>query len=134
MLETERADAIFADAHVLYADALEELDRGNLRNAAEKAWGATKRATDALILARTGREPRTCGADYSFGVRALRRGRTLSLEEHPKFVIAHPAKYACARAVLLRWRSVNRRMTLSPTSGRRLDYIHDARSLAGGQA
>jgi hypothetical protein len=51
---------------------LEELDRGNLRNAAEKAWGATKRATDALLLARTGREPRTSG-QTSRGLRALRR-------------------------------------------------------------
>jgi hypothetical protein len=75
MLETERAGAIFADARVLYADALEELDRGNLRNAAEKAWGATKRATDAatdLLLARTGRESRTSG-QTSRGLRALRR-------------------------------------------------------------
>jgi hypothetical protein len=72
MLETERADAIFADAQFLYADALEELDRGNLRNAAEKAWGAAKRATDALVLARTGREPRTSG-QTSRGLRALRR-------------------------------------------------------------
>ncbi len=40
---------------------MEELGRGKLRNAAEKAWGATKRATDALILARTGEEPRTVG-------------------------------------------------------------------------
>ena len=72
MLETERAGAIFADAHVLYADALEELDRGKLRNAAEKAWGATKRATDALILARTGREPRSTG-QTTRGIRALHR-------------------------------------------------------------
>ena len=57
MLEAERVSAIFADARLLYADALEELDRGKLRNAAEKAWGATKRATDALALARTGIEP-----------------------------------------------------------------------------
>ena len=33
------------------------LELGKIRNAAEKAWGATKRATDALILARTGYEP-----------------------------------------------------------------------------
>jgi hypothetical protein len=72
MLETERADAIFADAQFLYADALEELDRGNLRNSAEKAWGATKRATDALLLARTGQEPRTSGQTIR-GIRALRR-------------------------------------------------------------
>ena len=51
------ADAIFADARFLYDDALEMLELGKIRNAAEKAWGATKRATDALILARTGYEP-----------------------------------------------------------------------------
>ena len=34
------------------------LEQGHIRNAAEKAWAATKRATDALILERTGREPR----------------------------------------------------------------------------
>ncbi len=59
MLETERVNAIFADARLLYDDALEQLEVGKLRNAAEKAWGATKRATDALILARTGEEPET---------------------------------------------------------------------------
>jgi len=51
------ADAIFADARFLYDDALEMLEMGKIRNAAEKAWGATKRATDGLILARTGYEP-----------------------------------------------------------------------------
>ena len=56
-IANHRADAIFADAHVLYDDALEMLELGKVRNAAEKAWGATKRATDALILARTGYEP-----------------------------------------------------------------------------
>ena len=61
MLETTQADLLFGDARVLYEDALEMLDQGRLRNAAEKAWGATKRATDALILARTGEEPRTSG-------------------------------------------------------------------------
>lgn len=61
MAENELAAAIFADARVLYADALEMLELGKLRNAAEKAWGATKRATDALVLARTGREPQSTG-------------------------------------------------------------------------
>jgi len=59
MVETERVAALIQDAWALYADALEELERGKLRNGAEKAWGATKRATDALILARTGIEPAT---------------------------------------------------------------------------
>ena len=56
-IANHRADAIFADAHTLYDDALEMLELGKIRNAAEKAWGATKRATDALILSRTGYEP-----------------------------------------------------------------------------
>ena len=47
------------------------LSQGRVRNAAEKAWGATKRATDALILERTGREPGTSGITYR-GIRGLR--------------------------------------------------------------
>ena len=54
---TDRASAIFADARGLHADALRLLDDGDIRDAAEKAWCATKRATDALILARTGKAP-----------------------------------------------------------------------------
>ena len=57
MLNTEQVEAIFADARLLYQDALEMLAQNRIRNAAEKAWGATKRATDALILARTGELP-----------------------------------------------------------------------------
>jgi hypothetical protein len=51
-----RIEEIFQDARHLQDDALEMLTQGR-RNAAEKSWGATKRATDALILARTGEEP-----------------------------------------------------------------------------
>ncbi len=61
MLDSERVSFLFADARDLYADALEMLEQGRLRNAADKAWCATKRATDGLILARTGAEPRTSG-------------------------------------------------------------------------
>lgn len=78
MLETERVTFIFSDARELYQDALEMLEQGRLRNAADKAWCATKRATDALILARTGEEPRTSGQT----MRMLRqlRGEDPSLE------------------------------------------------------
>ena len=48
---------IFNDARQMHADALERLGQGYIRDASEKAWCATKRATDALILARTGIEP-----------------------------------------------------------------------------
>lgn len=61
MVERERVAAIFADAWVLYDDSIEILEMGKQRIAAEVAWGATKRATDALILARTGREPSGTG-------------------------------------------------------------------------
>ena len=72
MVETDRVNAIFQHCWVLYEDALEELSRSKLRNAAEKAWGATKRATDALILARTENEPRTVG-QTTRGLRLLSR-------------------------------------------------------------
>ena len=60
---------IFDDAHQLYGQAITTFDAGDVRDAAEKAWYATKRATDALILARrpggsrkpAGKLPRNCG-------------------------------------------------------------------------
>ena len=72
MLQTDRVSFLFADARELYDDALEMLEQGRLRNAAEKAWGATKKATDALIVARTGQEPRTSGQTMRM-IRQLRR-------------------------------------------------------------
>jgi len=61
VVETNNTNSLFADARLLYQEAIEQLAQGKIRNAAEKAWGATKRATDALVLARTGAEPRTSG-------------------------------------------------------------------------
>ena len=55
---------IFTDAQAVHAQALERLEAGDIRDAAEKAWCATKRATDALILARTGEEP----GDYCYHI------------------------------------------------------------------
>ena len=55
-VEAEAA-AIFDDALRMHAAALERLAAGDLRDAAEKAWCAAKRATDALVLIRTGRLP-----------------------------------------------------------------------------
>ena len=57
MVATDEVAAIFADARAVHQSALEKLAQGDIRDAAEKAWCATKRATDALILARTGEEP-----------------------------------------------------------------------------
>lgn len=52
----KQIESIFEDADNLYREAVRELQEGHVRNAAEKAWGATARATSGLILARTGRE------------------------------------------------------------------------------
>lgn len=71
---TDRVPAIFADARAVHADALQLLEAGDIRNAAEKAWCATKRATDALILARTGTEP-AISSETTGGLGGARRRR-----------------------------------------------------------
>ena len=48
---------VFADAQRMHDAALRQMAAGDLRDAAEKAWCAAKRATDALVLARTGKLP-----------------------------------------------------------------------------
>ena len=53
----DRTLALFADARALHDAALARMDAGDIRDAAEKAWCATKRAADGLIVARTGQEP-----------------------------------------------------------------------------
>ena len=58
-MTTASADAkpIFADARRMHTAALDRLAAGDIRDAAEKAWCAAKRAVDALVLARTGNLP-----------------------------------------------------------------------------
>ena len=48
------AHLIFADARRMHDAALDRLASGDIRDAAEKAWCAALRATEALVLARTG--------------------------------------------------------------------------------
>ena len=59
MVPVQDSAAIFADARDVHSQAVERLQQGDIRDAAEKAWCATKRATDALILVQTGEEPET---------------------------------------------------------------------------
>ncbi len=70
MVATDRVSAIFADSRAVHADALRLLEAGDIRDAAEKAWCATKRATDALIIARTGEAPQF-SSDTSRGLLRL---------------------------------------------------------------
>ena len=48
---------IFSDARIMRDAALSQMAAGDIRDAAEKAWCATMRATEALVLARTGQGP-----------------------------------------------------------------------------
>ncbi|KPV63310.1 MAG: hypothetical protein AOA65_1318 [Candidatus Bathyarchaeota archaeon BA1] len=50
-------EELFRDAERLYEEALKDLESDRVRKASENAWCATLRATDALILARTGERP-----------------------------------------------------------------------------
>ncbi len=73
-MTTVEAEAarIFADARRMGEAALSQMAAGDIRDAAEKAWCATLRATEALVLVRTGEGPTTSTA-------AGRRLRALSL-------------------------------------------------------
>jgi hypothetical protein len=69
-MATGRAAELFADARALHDAALDRLDASDIRDAAEKAWCATKRAADGLIVARTGEEPDRA-SDTTRGLRHL---------------------------------------------------------------
>ena len=70
------AERIFADARLMRDAALERLAAGDIRDAAEKAWCATMRAAEALVLALTGQSPGTSSV-------AGRRLKALSTTEPP---------------------------------------------------
>ena len=70
MVANDRVNQLFDDARHMQAEAMARLADGDIRDAAEKAWCATKRASEALILARTGQEPNT-PAQTTAGIRTL---------------------------------------------------------------
>ena len=61
MTVADRVTQLFEDAQGVHQSAMERMAQGDIRDAAEKAWCATKRATDALILAHLGTEPQSAG-------------------------------------------------------------------------
>ncbi len=126
MVTTARVTAIFADARAVHADALRLLEAGDIRDAAEKAWCAAKRATDALILARTGVEPEI-SSDTSRGLLMLSSQddavRPLINRYFSRQSILHGACFylgACEPADEIEGRI-----------HRTADYINDAEDLAG---
>lgn len=69
MTMTADVTRIFEDARLMHNAALTLMNTGDIRDAAEKAWCATKRAADGMSTARTGTEPTTSSATSG----ALRR-------------------------------------------------------------
>ena len=124
MVATDRVKEIFDDARAQHQAALERLAAGDIRDAAEKAWCATKRATDALILARTGEEPRTT-AWTSDGLDAIARA-----DERIKSLVG---RYY-SRISQLHGQCFYDGRCASPDTERRIretaDYIRDAEQLA----
>ena len=109
----------------MQAEALERIQAGDTRDAAEKAWCAARRATDALILTITGEEPVTTAAT-SDGLDNLARERpeTRSLQGryYSRLSQLHGSCFyigACNQETERRIRET-------------AQYIDDAEALAGG--
>jgi uncharacterized protein (UPF0332 family) len=52
MTQLQTPETIFADARSMCDSAIQRLEAGDMRDAAEKAWCATRRATEALLMAK----------------------------------------------------------------------------------
>ena len=121
------AASVFADAHRMYDSALDRMAAGDIRDAAEKAWCAAKRATDALILARTGSLPPR-SPDTSRGLRRL-------AESDPNTQTLHDRYFA--RQALLHGECFYTGLCDPIDATERLiretiDFIRDAERLAAG--
>ena len=126
MVATDRVSTIFADARAMHADALRLFESGDIRDAAEKAWCATKRATDALILARTGLEVEQSPATTSGILRLEAEDRAFGSLARRYFSRQGRLHGACFYlGVCEPLDEVERRIRQTA------DYINDAENLAG---
>ena len=120
------ATRVFADARRMQESALERMAAGDIRDAAEKAWCAAKRATDALILAHTGEEPRR-STDTGAGLREIARrdvgARSLRARYYERQGTLHGECFYIGLCEPLEETELLIRETA--------DYIEDARRLAG---
>ena len=139
----EQIDEIFADARRMHSQAVERLEQGDIRDAAEKAWCATKRATDALLLARTGeppgptghqRPPRRPGLFRSS--RCVATGPLLQPSQptarrlflHWRMQPAHRAPHQGNRRLHCRCRNTRRRVSVRRHSNRLVELHRDTPS------
>ena len=125
-MTTVEADAarIFEDARRMGDSALERMAAGDIRDAAEKAWCATVRATEALVLARTGQEPETSTA-------AGRRLTALTVDD-PSLVNLR-LRYSDRQRVLhgeCFYHDYCQPVVTERLIGETADYVRDAESLA----
>ena len=127
-MTTVQADAVrvFADARWMQEAALRQMAAGDIRDAAEKAWCAAKHATDGLVLARTGEEPRR-STDTGSGLRALERVEPEAGSLRARYYERHGALHGeCFYIGLCEPVEGIERLIRETT-----DYIDDARRLAG---
>ena len=72
MLKDASAEALMNDARAMHAEAMDRMDAGDWRAAAEKSWCAARNATQAVVLEIYGVDsPRSTNIDS--GIRALAR-------------------------------------------------------------
>ena len=120
------AARIFDDARRMRDAALERMAAGDVRDAAEKAWCATLRATEALVLARTGQEPGKSTA-------ASRRLRALSMSDQTVWDLR--LRYADRQEVLhgeCFYHDYYNNEEIGRLVSETTDYIQDAERLAQG--
>ena len=125
MVATDRVREIFADAHSMYDDALDRWAAGDIRDAAEKAWCATLRSTNALLLAWTGEEPETTtetARRLDRLVREERSARSLEGRYYSRQVRLHGDCFYSG--ILVDVDEIERRIRET------IDYIRDAEALA----
>ena len=118
LIQTPRE--IFADARAVQASALERLSAGDVRDAAEKAWCATERATEALLLAVSGEIPPTT-VGVSSGLRGMGRENEAA-QVRSEIVSESPyASYttiAFTTDIASRWRTLNNSSAMSHNMSR----------------
>ena len=118
------AARIFEDARRMRDAAVERMAAGDVRDAAEKAWCATLRATEALVLARTGQEPGKSTV-------ASRRLRALSMSDQSIWDLR--LRYADRQEVLhgeCFYHDYYDRQEIDLLVRETADYVRDAERLA----
>ena len=120
------AARIFEDAHRMGDAALERLAAGDIRDAAEKAWCATMRAPEALVLARTGLAPQSSTA----------AGRRLTaLSEDDQSLMNLRMRYSDRQRILhgeCFYHEYCQPVTTERLISETADYVRDAERLAQG--